>query len=356
MLHSKTKLTARLFAAALAAVFCLAPAAAQDYVPLLLPDNDQPRWESQDGAFFVRHMKKLAPNVKVEVLNANGDPAAQQRQAEQALSRGAKVLVVIPIDGEAAAVIADMAAEENVPTIAYDRMIQSKNTSFWVQADLRASGRAQAAHVVANTKFGDTLVLLKGSPTDPNAPTIYHGQMDVLQPLFDSGERLLGHEDWTPGWDPANARRTMDQALTKLQNNIDGVVSSNDGNAGAAVAALEEQDLAGKVPVSGLDCTVAALQRILLGKQTQSVWRDFNLMMEATAKATIALLGDKSLDGIVEGVSPPNSAGKAVPMVPVGFYNAVGEKGVQYVIDNDLSINKSDVCKGEAARTRFCRG
>ena len=330
------------------------PAMAADYVPLLLPDNDQPRWESQDGAFFLKHMKALAPDVEVEVLNANGDPAAQQRQAEQALSRGARVLVVIPIDGEAAAIIADMAAEEGVPTIAYDRMIQSENTSFWVQADLRASGRAQAAHVVANTKRGDTLVMLKGSPTDPNAPTIYQGQMDVLQPLYDSGERVLGYENWTQGWDPAVARRSMDQALTQLNNNVQGVVSSNDGNAGAAVAALEEQGLSGKVPVSGLDCTVAALQRILLGQQTQSVWRDFNLMMEATAKATIALLKGDSLDGIVEGVSPANSAGKEVPMVPVGFYNAVGEKGVQYVIDNDASISKSDVCKGEAAKTSFC--
>ena len=351
----KPKIISRLAVAMAAVASMSSPALGADYVPLLLPDNDQPRWESQDGAFFVKHMKALAPDVEVEVLNANGDPAAQQRQAEQALSRGARALVVIPIDGEAAAVIADMAAEEGVPTIAYDRMIQSANTSFWVQADLRASGRAQAAHVVANTKKGDTLVMLKGSPTDPNAPTIYDGQMDVLKPLFDSGERKLGYENWTQGWDPAVARRSMDQALTQLNNNVQGVVSSNDGNAGAAAAALEEQGLAGKVPVSGLDCTVAALQRILLGQQTQSVWRDFNLMMESTAKAAVALLNGDSLDGIVAGTSPANSAGKEVPMVPVGFYNAVGEAGVQYVIENDSSISKADVCQGEAAKTNFCK-
>ena len=327
---------------------------AEDFVAMLLPENVNPRWESQDAAFFVKHMKKLAPNIKVEVFNANNDTSAQQRQAEQALSRGAKVLVVIPIDGEAAAIIADTAADDGVPTIAYDRMVQSQNTSFWVQADLRASGRAQAAHIVANTNFGDTLVMLKGSPTDPNAPTIYHGQMDVLSSLFDSGERVLGYENWTQGWDPAVARRSMDQALTKLNNNVQGVVSSNDGNAGAAVAALAEQGMAGKVPVSGLDCTVQALQLILLGQMTQSVWRDFDMMAEATAKATVALVKGDSLDGIVVGTSPANSAGKEVPMVPVGFYNAVGEKGVAYVINNDPSISKADVCKGEAAQTSFC--
>ena len=339
------------------AMMSMAPiAAAEDMVAMLLPENVNPRWESQDAAFFVKHMKDMAPNIQVEVFNANNDTAAQQRQAEQALSRGAKVLVVIPIDGEAAAIIADMAADEGVPTIAYDRMVQSTNTSFWVQADLRASGRAQAAHIVANTEFGDTLVMLKGSPTDPNAPTIYHGQMDVLESLFASGERVLGYENWTQGWDPAVARRSMDQALTKLNNNVQGVVSSNDGNAGAAVAALAEQGMAGKVPVSGLDCTVQALQLILLGQMTQSVWRDFDMMAEATAKATVALINEDSLDGIVMGTSPANSAGKEVPMVPVGFYNAVGEAGVQYVIDNDPSITKADVCKGEAAATPFCKG
>tara|TARA_X000001036_G_scaffold289386_1_gene268855 strand:- start:5950 stop:7008 length:1059 start_codon:yes stop_codon:yes gene_type:complete len=350
------KIFIKLLAIGFVIIFSYAPTVvAKDFVAILLPENVNPRWESQDAAFYVKHMKKFAPNIKVEVFNANNDTAGQQRQAEQALSRGAKVLVVIPIDGEAAAVIADMAAEEGVPTIAYDRMVQSKNTSFWVQADLRASGRSQAAHIVANTKKGDTLVMLKGSPTDPNAPTIYHGQMDVLSSLFQSGERVLGYENWTQGWDPAVARRSMDQALTKLNNNVQGVVSSNDGNAGAAVAALAEQGMAGKVPVSGLDCTVQALQLILLGQMTQSVWRDFNLMAEATAKATVALVNGSSLDGVVKGTSPANSAGKEVPMVPVGFYNAVGEKGVQYVIDNDPSISKSDVCKGEASKTSFCR-
>ncbi len=330
-------------------------AADGDYVALLLPDNDQPRWEGQDAFAFVERMKEIAPGVRVEVFNAKGDSSTQQRQAEQALTKGAKVLVVIAIDGDAAAVIADSAKEAGVPTIAYDRMIHSQNTSFWVQADLRASGSAQAYSVVANTQWGDTLVLLKGSPTDPNADTIYQGQMDVLKPLFESGGRVLGHESDTPGWDPAIAQRNMEQALTALNNNVQGVVSSNDGNAGAAVAALESQGLDGKVPVSGLDCTVQTLQLILLGKQTQSVWRPLTKMAAVTADVTTALLDGKSLESLADGQSPPNGVGKRVPAALVEFYSAVGEAGVQYVIDNDPTISKSDVCQGEAADISFCR-
>lgn len=341
---------------AAAASLALSPVAqAEDYVALLLPTDQQERWEKQDARFFREHMKKLAPNVRVEVFNAKGDNSAQQRQAEQALTKGARVLVVIPHDGQAAAVIADKAAEDDVPTIAYDRMIQSRNTSFWVQADLRASGRAQAAHIVANTKHGDTLVLLRGSPTDPNAPTIYHGQLDVLQGLFDSGERVRGGEAETPDWKQDLAQRNMEQILTKLGNNVQGVVASNDTTARGAIAAMAPQGLAGRVPVSGLDCEIASLQKILIGEQTQCVWRDFNLMMEATAKAVVALMEGKSLDGIVVGTSPANSAGKKVPMVPVGFYNAVGEKGVAYVVNADAAIDKSAVCKGEAAKTNYCK-
>ncbi len=329
-------------------------ASAEDMVALLLPENVNPRWEQQDAAAFVSTMGEIAPNVKVEVFNANNDTATQQRQAEQALTQGAKVLVVIPIDGESSAIIADTAAEEGVPTLAYDRMINSENTSFWIQADMFATGAAQAQHVVDNTKSGDTLVLLKGSPTDPNAGVIAAGQVSVLQPLFDSGERVMGYENWTPGWDPAIARRSMDQALTQLDNNVQGVVSSNDGNAGAAIAAMEEQGMAGTVPVSGLDCTVQAQQLMLLGKQTQCGWRPLHEMAAAAAQVSVRLLnGEDYADLATETVQ--NGVGANVAFVPVDSYSAVGAEGVAYVIENDPSITKDMVCQGEAAATDFCK-
>jgi len=335
------------------ALACASPAVAEDMVALLLPENVNPRWEQQDATAFVEKMSEIAPEVTVEVFNANNDTSVQQRQAEQALTQGAKVLVVIPIDGESSAIIADTAAEEGVPTIAYDRMINSPNTKFWVQADMHATGAAQAQHVVDNTESGDTLVMLKGSPTDPNAGVIAEGQMSVLEPLFASGERELGYENWTPGWDPAIARRSMDQALTQLGNDVQGVVSSNDGNAGAAIEAMEEQGMAGTVPVSGLDCTVQAQQLMLLGKQTQCGWRPLHDMAAAAAEVTVRLLeGEDYTDLASETVQ--NGVGADVAFVPVDSYSAVGADGVAYVIENDPSISKDMVCQGEAAATDFC--
>ncbi|WP_411958474.1 ABC transporter substrate-binding protein [Paracoccus homiensis] len=328
-------------------------ASAQDMVALLLPENVNPRWEQQDAAAFVARMKEIAPDVSVEVFNANNDSSVQQRQAEQALTQGAKVLVVTPIDGDSSAIIADLAAEEGVPTIAYDRMINSANTKFWVQADMFATGAAQAQHVVDNTADGDTLVMLKGSPTDPNAAVIADGQMSVLQPLFDSGARKLGYENWTPGWDPAIARRSMDQALTQLNNDVQGVVSSNDGNAGAAIEAMEEQGMAGTVPVSGLDCTVQAQQLMLLGKQTQCGWRPLHEMGGAAAEVAVRLMNDQDYSDLATA-TVTNGVGATVNFVPVDSYSAVGAEGVAYVIENDPSVSRDMVCQGEAAKTDFC--
>jgi len=327
---------------------------AADMVALLLPENVNPRWESQDAKAFLEKMGELAPDVKVEVFNANNDTSVQQRQAEQALTQGAKVLVVIPIDGESSAIIADTAAEEGIPTIAYDRMINSKNTKFWVQADLEGMGFDQATHVIENTKEGDTLVLLKGSPTDPNAAVIHNGQLRALTPLFESGARKMGYENWTEGWDPAIARRSMDQALTKLDNNVQGVVSSNDGNAGAAIASMEEQGMAGTVPVSGLDCTVQAQQLMLLGKQTQCGWRPLEDMAAAAAAVTARLVKGEDFSDLAPA-TVKNGVGAEVAYVPVGSYSAVGAEGVAYVIENDTSITKEMICEGEAAQTDFCK-
>ena len=152
-----SKLTKGLLAGSVAASALMSAggASAADMVALLLPENVNPRWEQQDAAAFVSKMSEVAPDVKVEVFNAGNDTATQQRQAELALTQGAMVLVVIPIDGESSAIIADAAAKEGIPTIAYDRMINSPNTKFWVQADMHATGAAQAQHVVDNTKAGN---------------------------------------------------------------------------------------------------------------------------------------------------------------------------------------------------------
>lgn len=323
-------------------------------VAFLLPENVNPRWEQQDAPFLKEQLQARNPEIELIVSNANNDAAAQQRQAEQALTQGADVLVVIPVDGEAASAITASATQSQVPVVAYDRMIQSDNIAAWIQADMVSVGRDQAQWLVDNTESGDTIVQIKGSPTDTNARLFNEGYKDVLGPLYDSGERVLGYDTWTQGWDPAVARVSADQALTKLNNNVDGILASNDGNAAAASAALEQQQLAGQVPVTGLDGTVQALQLMLQEKQGMTVWRSFDEMAERTAEVVVALLQDEDVTEIANN-EVTNEADATVPQAETSYYVATDEEGVQYIIDNDPSIEMEEVCEGATADTDFCQ-
>lgn len=262
-------------------------------VAFLLPDNVTPRWENNDRPAFVAAMKRYAPRVRVEVLNALNDPAKQQAQAEAALAEGAKVLVVIPIDSKGAAVIANEAARQNVPVIAYDRLIDNAKIAYYVADDGLRIGKLQGEYIAAHTKLGSRVAVINGSPDDNNAHRHYAGYMSVLQPLFKSGARKEVANVWTPGWDPSKAQQEMEQILTQTNNGVDAVLSANDGMAGGIIAALQAQGLAGKVPVTGLDGTLAGLQLILRGKQSMTVWRSFHKFGNTTARLTVSLLEHK---------------------------------------------------------------
>jgi len=232
-------------------------------VSILLPDNTTPRYESQDKPAITAALTKYIPNVKVVSYNALGDGAKQLSQAEEALTNGSKVLIVIPQDSNAAAAIVAAAHKDNVPVIAYTRIINNSPLDYFIGKDTLTIGKQEGQWIVDNTNSGDTIAVVNGSPTDQNAKLYEQGYMGILQPLFTSGQRKLGGELWTPNWDPTNAQNEMDQLLTKNADNVQAVIGPNDNMAGGVVASLSGKGLAGKVKVTGLDATVAGLQRII---------------------------------------------------------------------------------------------
>src|SRR5271155_905139 len=141
---------------------------------------------------------------------------------------------------------------------------------------------------------------IKGSSSDPNADFLFAGQMEVLKAAIDSGRIKNAGEAYTDGWLPANAQKNMEQILTKANNKVDAVVASNDGTAGGAIAALAAQGMAGVVPVSGQDGDHAALNRIALGTQTVSVWKDARALGTAAADAAVALAGGQKAESLPE--------------------------------------------------------
>jgi D-xylose transport system substrate-binding protein len=321
-------------------------------VAFLLPENVTARWEEQDKPFFIQAMKKYAPNAQVQVVNALNDQAKQQSQAEAALTNGAKVLVVIPVDQVAAAAIVNDAHRQKVPVIAYDRLIKNSPLDYYVSVDGVEVGKLQGKWLADQTKDGDNIAVVNGSTTDDNAHLFNKGYMSVLQPLFDSGKRKQAANVWTPGWEPPAAQREMEQILTQNNNNIQGVLSANDGMAGAIIAALRAQGLAGKVPVSGLDATLAADQRILRGEQGMTVWRSLKEEADKSAQVAAALLkGGKPADSLFNGKKVDNGQAQ-VPWAPLT--PQVIDKHNMNLIIQDGAVKKEELCNGIASGTGPC--
>lgn len=273
-------------------------------IAILLPETKTTRYEAADLPDFKAKLTALGFDVANNMIysNANQDANAQQSQAEAALTNGAKVLVLDPVDSAAAAKVADDAKAANVPVIAYDRLITgSAGVGYYISFDNVKVGQLQAQALIdALTKAGvtkPTIVMINGSPTDNNAKLFKQGAHSVFDPLVAAGNLTIAKEYDTPDWSPDQAHTEMTQALTALNNKVDGVYCANDGTASGAVAAMKAAGMKDPLPpVTGQDAQVDGIQRILVGEQYMTVYKA--IKPEAEAAATLAYDQDA-------GMTPP---------------------------------------------------
>lgn len=311
-------------------------------VGFLLPEDVLERWENVDRPFFEASLAEYAPGAEVLFYNAQNDSSTQQSQSEQALTQGVDVLVIIAIDQEAAGIIVENAAAEGVPVIAYDRLIRNSPVAYYVSVDGVAIGELQGNWLAENTSDGDNIAVINGSESDDNARLFRDGYMSVLQPLFDSGDRNLVYESWTPGWDPAAAQQQMEQALTQNANDIQAVLSANDGMAATIITALEAQGMDGTVPVTGLDGTTQGLNLILQGKQGMSAYRSLQEQADKAAAIVAALLQGEQPEASLFSDLTVNNGQVDIPWATVT--PLVIETDNVSLVMNELGLSPADVC------------
>lgn len=246
------------------------------------------RWQ-KDRDIFSAKVKEMGGEVKV--LAANGDDATQMSQAEQLISQGVDVLVVIPHNAEATAPIVDKAHKEGIKVISYDRLIKNSEVDYYISFDNVRVGEMQAQAVTSKVGKGN-FVYIGGADTDNNAHMFKEGAMKVLNPLKDKGDIKIVYDQFSKDWKPEEALKNMENALTANKNNIQAVVAANDGTAGGAIQALAAQGLAGKIPVSGQDADLAAVQRIAEGTQTMTVYKPIKSIATKAAEMAVALAKD----------------------------------------------------------------
>jgi D-xylose transport system substrate-binding protein len=328
-------------------------AAAAGKIALLLPETKTARYETADRPYFEAKLKALCPQCEVIYSNANQDANAQISQAEAALTNGAKVMVLDPVDSAAAGAIADKAKAQGVPVIAYDRLIlNSAAVNYYISFDNAKVGTLQAQNLVdalnAAGKTNPQIVIINGSPTDNNAKLFKQGAHSVLDPLAQANKLTIAKEYDTPDWSPNQAQNEMQQALTALGNKVDGVYAANDGTGGGAIAAMKAAGLSPLPPVTGQDAELAAIQRILQGDQYMTVYKAIKPEAEAAATLAYDLLTNTPVPADMTAGQTVNNAKMDVPsvlLVPI----AVTKANVKDTIVKDNFWTVEQICTADYA-------
>ncbi|MEJ6783397.1 MULTISPECIES: D-xylose ABC transporter substrate-binding protein [Phyllobacteriaceae] len=300
------------------------------------------RWKTDEAA-----MKAAieAAGDKYISADAQSSAAKQLTDVESLISQGANALIILSQDASAIGPAVEKALAEGIPVVGYDRLIENKDV-FYLTFDNKEVGRMQAAEVFKVKPEGN-YVFIKGSSADPNADFLFSGQMEVLKAAVDAGKIKSVGEAYTDGWLPANAQKNMEQFLTTNDNKVDAVVASNDGTAGGAIAALQAQGLAGSVPVSGQDGDHAALNRVALGTQTVSVWKDARELGKNAAEIASQLADGKKMEeipNVQKFTTPGGNETNSVFLKPV----PITKDNLNVVIDAGW-VAKDVVCQGVAA-------
>jgi len=318
-------------------------------IALLLPENETPRYETNDRPNFEESVEELCSDCEVLYNNAGGDAQKQQSQAEAALTQGAEVLVVDPMDSKSAAAIAEKAKAQNVPVLSYDRLIENGEVDAYVSFDNEKVGELQAETLAKKLKEDGSasgpIIMINGDPADPNAALFKKGAHNG----FDSAGVTVAKEYDTPGWSAENAQREAQQAITALGNNgFAGIYAANDDTGGGAIAALKGAGLdPEEIPVTGQDATVAGLQRILAGQQYMTVYKEIPPQAKVSAEIAIALAEGKEVpqDKVTEEID--NGAGE-VPSVLLNPV-AVTKGNVKSTVIADGFVTASELCTGPYA-------
>jgi D-xylose transport system substrate-binding protein len=299
------------------------------------------RWKTDEAA--IKGALDAAGATYVSA-DAQSSAAKQLTDIEALIAQGCNALIVLAMDKDAIGPAIEAAAAEG-----YDRLIEDART-FYLTFDNVGVGRIIAENVLAAAPEGN-YAIIKGDPGDPNAGFLLGGMMEVIQPSIDSGAITIVGEAATQGWAPDAAQANMEQILTANNNDVDAVLSQNDGMAGGAIAALKAQGL--NVPVGGQDGDLAALNRVARGEQTVSVWKDSRALGKAAGEIAVALAGGAALDA-VPGATKFSDGPNGVEMNAILLSPTPITKDNLNVVIDAGHISKEQACEGAMEGVAAC--
>lgn len=316
------------------------------------------RWDNQDKPELEFSLESTLglPASDIIYNNANGSSSTQQTQAESELTNGACLLIVAANDATAASAIVTKAKAQNVPVIAYDRLIDNPNVTAYVSFDNQNVGKLQGQYIAAHyqqyvtANGNNNLVLINGSQTDNNAILFRAGMHSVLDPLISAKKLTNVYETFTPNWDNPTAETEVQAALSKTSNKVAVVYSANDGMASTILAALKNVHLNGKVLLTGQDAAQGSITNILLGNQAMTVYKAYSKEAEATAQVAKALVDGTAVTSVTTTTSQTPTAKASIPSIletPI----SVDKSNIASTIIADKFYTKAQICVGVPAGT-----
>ncbi|HEY5142305.1 MAG TPA: substrate-binding domain-containing protein [Solirubrobacteraceae bacterium] len=326
-------------------------------IAVLLPDSKSSvRWETQDRPSLDKAF--TAAGIPHTIVNAQGDAAAQRTQADQALTNGAKVILLVDLDAGSGASIIKAAHAKGAKVIDYDRLTLGGGADYYTSFDNQRVGKLQGQGLVKclSGRTKPVVATLNGSPTDNNATLFADGYNSILKPLYANGTFTKGPNQSVPEWDNQKALTIYEQMLQSTSNKINGVLAANDGLANSVISAQQARKLP-KIPVTGQDATAQGIQHILAGDQCMTVYKNVN--KEAAAAANVAI-------ALAKGQTPAstatldNNSGKPVASGTTGATpatlltpEAVTKANIANTVIKDGFLKPSDICTGTYAQ--YCK-
>lgn len=268
-------------------------------IGLSLDTLKEERWQ-RDRDNFVAKAESLG--AEVIVLSANSDDVQQIKDCNSLLGKGIDVLVIAPHNGDAMSKAVEEAQLQKVPVMAYDRLIRNCDLDLYCTFDNVKVGELQGSYLMKRL-FPDgakadgpkaRIARIYGAPTDNNAKLFKQGQDNAVKPYLESGQLEVVFEDWAEDWKPENGKKIAQAAISKAgTDGLAAILASNDGTAGGAIQALREEQLAGKILVTGQDADLDSCRRILAGEQTMTIYKPLKMLAEQSAEIAVKLAAGK---------------------------------------------------------------
>lgn len=312
-------------------------------IGLLLPETKTTRYEAFDRPLFEAKLKSLG-NYDVVYSNASQDAAKQQEQADSALTDGVKVLVLDPVNAQAAASIVASAKAQDVPVISYDRLVAgTTDLAYYISFDNEQVGVLQGNSLVdkltAEGIKNPGILMVNGSPTDGNAVLFKKGAHSVIDK---SNVKVLAEYD-TPDWSPDKAQTFVAGQITQYAGQINGVYAANDGTAGGAVAALKAANVSPWPIITGQDAELTGIQRIVSGDQYMTVYKAIKTEAELAATVADQLAKGEKPSGATDVAGVPTKLLTPVVVTKENIMDTVVKDGF-YTVDQICTAQYAKAC------------